>query len=83
MTEGAIGGIIAKILVIVESVLDQYVTLDTFNVSTDCNITAYNATITNCGEELADQVSNLLYFVMALLNDVMAALAAEINTTAP
>jgi hypothetical protein len=74
----ALGGIIAKILVLVENVLDEFVYLDTYTLNEECGITAFNATATACGDELATQISQLLFSAMAMLNDVMAALTANV-----
>lgn len=74
-----LGGIIAKVLALVEAVLDQFVDLSTYQVTSECgSIIGYNATTNGCGDAIATQIADLTYMGLALVSDILAGLAANI-----
>ena len=73
MPEGipALPGITAKILIIVEKVLDVFVNLDSASTSmqanlADCSYMFYNGGTTACGDALVGAIAGLVASVMEL-----------------
>lgn len=69
-------GIIAKILALVESVLDTFVTVAVNATVQDCGIVQYQTDMQTCGDALVTQISQLIYSGTELVASIIAALTA-------
>ena len=75
----ALPALTAKILVLVEKVLDVFVTVQLGAASTNCaGILTFNGTTTACGDELVEYLSVLIYQVSALGSYFLAALGVQV-----
>jgi hypothetical protein len=80
----ALPGIIAKVLVLVEKVLDCFVTVHIAGVSGNwtnmacCNYFVWNGTTTDCGNLLVTNVTQVTMQIMELVNQIIGALMVEI-----
>ena len=72
----AIQGIVAKLMVIIDSILSVFVDATTSPTAVGCNITVVNAQLTACGVALVDGVASLLYQLTLLGEYIFAALGA-------
>lgn len=74
---GALISITAKLMLIVDKVLGAFVNTPEMwipNSDTVCNIPAINATMTDCGTALVDQLTTLIYYVVQLGGQLLPAL---------
>jgi len=74
-------GIIAKILVLVEKVLDCFVSLNATAPGGDC-CSAYGGFVgdtTGCGDSLVSNLSSLLLNAMELVNATVGALMVDVQ----
>lgn len=74
----ALPAITAKILTLVEYVLDVFVTVEIEGVSGGCNIIVFNGTSTLCGEELIDALATLVFQVVSLGGYMLSALGVKV-----
>jgi hypothetical protein len=73
----AITSIVAKIMILVDAVLDKFVTVSTAPVPTalsNCTINAISGALTPCGVEIVDALEDLVYFLVKLGADMLPAL---------
>ena len=77
----ALPGIIAKVLVLVERVMDCFVNVTyTANSATCCSYGTFEGALTtDCGDALAVQLSSMLMQGMTLLNNIIGALTVTVN----
>ena len=77
----ALPGIIAKVLVLVERVMDCFVQVTyTASNATCCSYGAFDGALTTgCGDDLAVQLSSMLMQGMTLLNNIIGALTVTVN----
>jgi hypothetical protein len=67
--------IIARALAIVDSLLAYFVDLTTADLGTDCyTFTVYNATITDCGQEMIFNLQQLIQGLIGLAPTLLGAL---------
>lgn len=72
----ALPGIIAKILALVEAVLDTFVNVSTTSTLGSCNIVQYETEMQNCGDALVTQISQMIYAGTELVASIISALTA-------
>jgi hypothetical protein len=69
-------GIIAKILALVEEVLDTFVTVNISATTGACDIDQYNTFMQTCGDDLVTQLSQMIYAGVDLVANIISALTA-------
>ena len=74
----ALPAITAKILTLVEYVLDIFVTVQVGYGDSACNILVFNGTSTACGEELVTALGTLLFQVVSLGGYMLSALGVQV-----
>ena len=76
----ALPGIIAKVLVLVERVMDCFVYVEyTANTASCCSFGVFNGALTTeCGDDFAVQLSSLLMQGLSLLNNIVGALMVTV-----
>jgi len=76
----AIVEITAKVLALVNEVLEAWVTI-TENPATGygagCNVVSYSYTITDCGGAIIDSLQNLIFFTLQLGGTLLPALGVS------
>ena len=81
----ALQGIIAKVLVLVEKVLDEFVDISMmdFNVhgggNNVCLADYFSGTTTYCGGQLVDLWANILFVISNLVASLLAALGVYVS----
>ncbi|UCG82172.1 MAG: hypothetical protein JSW38_08135 [Dehalococcoidia bacterium] len=76
----ALPGIIAKVLGLVEHVLDIFITVEvTQSSGVECNIPQYSTSITDCGELLVDLLGQLIYGAINLGAHLMGSLTTTVG----
>ena len=75
----ALPGITAKILTLVEKVLDVFVTVTVGYGDSACNILQFNGTTTLCGDELVSSLSTLVFQLASLGGYMLSALGVVIT----
>lgn len=74
----ALPALTAKILVLVEKVLDVFVDVQIGQQVAGCNLIVFNGTTTACGDELVTALSTLLYQVASLGGYMLSALGVQV-----
>jgi hypothetical protein len=70
----ALETIVAKITVVVDFMLGQYVSVETYSTNSACGSgLVYNYTLTNCGEPLIHSLESLLTSVLQLYSYILPA----------
>jgi hypothetical protein len=77
MEVGLLPGILAKVLGLVELVLDEFITVDIVGYGT-CNIAQYQVNTTTCGDALISQLSTLVFGAVQLIAGIIGASVATI-----
>lgn len=72
----ALPSIIAKTLVLLDSALDIFATAQVCQSSDACGLPVYRVEITNCGQAMIDNLSALLYGIVALFNQLLSSAGA-------
>ena len=76
----ALPGIIAKVLVLVEKVLDEFVDLTYTEWNGNvCELAGFSGTTTVCGNAIVDLWANALYTLSGLAGTFIMALAVDIT----
>jgi hypothetical protein len=72
----ALPSIIAKTLVVLDQILEVFASVDLVPAGGACNLTAYNVTISDCGNALIDDLAQLLYFLTEMGGHMIGSLVA-------
>jgi hypothetical protein len=72
----ALPSIIAKTLVIIDKLLDTFASVQLASAGGACNLTQYNVTISDCGNALIDDISQLLYSLTQMGSHMLGSLVA-------
>lgn len=76
----ALPGIIAKVMTLVEHVLDYFVSIDYNQYGGNvCVLGEFNGTLTACGHQLANLWANALFSLSGLVGEIFAALGVNVT----
>ena len=73
---GALVSITAKLMLIVDAVLEKFATVTMYEAVGNCDISAVNGELTACGQALVDELVTLIFYVVQLGGQLLPALGA-------
>jgi len=72
----AITSIVAKIMILVDALLSNFVTVASVDSGSNCTINIIAGNLTPCGVEFVDALEDLVYYAVALGAQFLPALGA-------